>query len=576
MEDPRRFFLEPVLPSHRQYEALRAYFVDQVPAGQVARRFKYSPSTFYALLRDLRDDRLPPFFTARKRGPKEAPLRESVFPQVVELRKQNRSATEIASVLKERGLRISAAYVIRILKQEGFARLPKRSRLEIERPAKVLPVEDEVADVRRLALQEGRSYETQYGGLFLLLPILAEMGLVEAFAKAGFPGSKMIPPGNWLLSFLALKVMDKARHSHTMDMTFDRGPALFAGLNSLPKTTPLTDYSYRLAPENLERFRAHVVSILKEQGRIRGHSINLDFHPIPHWGDQSVLEEQWIATRGKAIKGALTFFAQDQETTYLCYVQADIRRKEAAEEIVRFCEFWKATTGIYPERLIFDSALTSYQHLQWLDERGIVFITLQRRPRRLLEMVDQIPKAKFRTVRIQKVKRKYQRPKVYEERIHLPGVEKSIRRMIVTNLGREEPMLLITNDRKGRAGSLLTEYSQRWRIENSLAEQVDFFHLNALGSPLQIAVAFDALMTFTAHTVMKQFARRLRGYEHCTARTLYREFLRTHATVAVRDNQLHVGFERRRNNPLLRAARFDQPKQPIPWLGRRTLQLTFR
>lgn len=576
MENPRRFFLEPELAPQRQYEALRAHFVEQLPPSEVASRFGYSTSTLYALIRDLRADRSPPFFAERKRGPKEAPLRAAALEQVIELRKQNRSATEISRILRERGLKMSIAYVIRILKQEGFARLAKRSRLERERPAKVLPVEDEVADVRRLTFQEGKTWETQHGGLFLLLPLIAEMGLFEAFPKAGFPGSKMIPSGNWLLSFLALKCMDKARHSHTMDMTFDRGAHLFAGLNALPKTTALSDYSYRLEPSNLERFMAHVVSYLKEQGRIRGHSINLDFHPIPHWGEQSVLEQQWIATRGKAIKGALTFFAQDQETTYLCYVKADIRRQEAAGEIVKFCEFWKATTGTYPDRLIFDSAVTSYNHLQWLDKRRIVFLTLQRRPRNIEKLVESIPKRDFKTVRIEKVKRKYQRPKVYEEQISLKGVARPVRRMIVTNLGREEPMLLITNDRKDRPARLLTEYAQRWRVENNLAEQVGFFHLNALGSPLQVGVGFDALMSFTAHTLLKQFAQQLRGYEHCTAQTLYREFLSTQATVSLEGDRIHVAFERRRNNPVLKAARFDQPSRSIPWLGGRTLRLTFR
>jgi hypothetical protein len=401
------------------------------------------------------------------------------------------------------------------------------------------------------------------------------MDLLPAFQKAGFPGSKMIPAGNWLLSFLALKAMDKARHSHTMDMTFDRGVALFAGLNSLPKTTAFSDYSYRLENSNLERFLAHVVSYLKEQGRVRGHSINLDFHPIPHWGEQSVLEQQWIATRGKAIKGALTFIAQDQETTYLCYVKADIHRKEAAQEIVQFCEFWKATTGTYPDRLIFDSKVTSYNHLEWLDQKRIVFITLQRRPKNIEELVERIPKKDFRTVRIEKVKRKYQRPKVYEDEVKLAGVTRAVRRLIVTNLGREEAMLLISNDRKGRPASLLTEYAQRWRVENNLAEQVGFFHLNALGSPLQIGVGFDLLMSFMGHTLLKQFAQHLRGYEHCTAETIYREFLRTKATVSIEEKTIRVAFERRRNNPVLKAAHFDLPGRPIPWLGGRTLRLTF-
>lgn len=576
MGDSRGFFLKPTEPVQRQYEALRAYFVERTAAAEAARRFGYATSTFYALVRDFRAGHLRSFFVLRKRGRQRAPLKEQLLEQIVELRKQSRSAAEISDVLRQRQTPLSVPYVIQILKEEGFARLPKRSRAERERPSRVLPVEDQVADVRQLDLAQVSGSMTAHGGLFLLIPLIEEIGLCEAFEKAGFPGSKMIPAGNMLLSFLALKCMDKPRRSHTTDMTFDRGVAWFAGLNSLPKTTALTDYSYRLEAKPLERFLTHQVKFLKRQGRLRGHTINLDFHPIPHWGEQSVLEKQWITTRRKGLKGALTFFAQDQETTYLCYVKADIRRRESAAEIQEFAEFWKATTGEYPRRLIFDSKLTSYRYLEWLDKRGITFVTLQRRPKDVYRMVEEIPPGEFRTVRLDKIKRKYQRPKVYEEKIQLQGMTKQVRRLIVTNLGREEPMLLITNDDQTKARSLLLDYAQRWRVENSLADQVDFFHLNSMSSPLQIGVAFDVLMTFTAHTLLKQFAQKLRGYEHCTGRTIYREFLNKQATLHVTEKELHVAFERRRNNPVLRAAHFDLPERPIPWLGGRTLRISFR
>jgi transposase-like protein len=576
MKEEKGFFLTPEEPAQRHYEALRARFIDHLSPAEAARKFGLARSTFYALVRDFRAGRLEPFFVSRCPGRKHSPLRSVLKDSIAELRKQNRSATEIAAILHERRQPISVPYVIRILKEEGFARLPKRSRLEIERPARVLPVEDEVADVRHLNLQKVDGWITAHAGLFLLIPQIVEMDLVGGFEKAGFPGSKMLPAANLLLSFLTLKCLDKSRHSHTTDVTFDRGTALFAGLNSLPKTTALSDYSYRLDSIFLEKFLRHQIAYLKREGRVRGHSINLDFHPIPHWGEDSVMDHHWVPTRGKGLKAALTFFAQDQETTYLCYVKADIRRRETAEEIQRFAEFWKDVTGEYPRRLIFDSKLTSYRYLQWLDERNIVYVTLQRRPPHIDKIMAPISPKSFRTIRIPKIQRKYQRPRVYEEYIPLAGIQKPVRRFIVTNLGREEPMLLITNDAKTKPSKLLVEYAHRWRVENSLAEQIDFFHLNSLGSPLQIGVAFDSLMSFTAHTLLKQFARKLRGYEHCTPRTLYREFLNIQGKITVQEDQFTVEFERRRNNPVIRAAHFDLPKQTIPWLGGRVLNFSFR
>ena len=51
-----RFFLKPVNDTHRQYEALRAYFVDHLPSTEVARRFGYSPGSFRVLTHQFRQN----------------------------------------------------------------------------------------------------------------------------------------------------------------------------------------------------------------------------------------------------------------------------------------------------------------------------------------------------------------------------------------------------------------------------------------------------------------------------------------------------------------------------------------
>jgi hypothetical protein len=52
----RRFFLEPRQTSQRQYEALRAIFVDDEPLERVAERFGYKPSTLRSMASRLRAD----------------------------------------------------------------------------------------------------------------------------------------------------------------------------------------------------------------------------------------------------------------------------------------------------------------------------------------------------------------------------------------------------------------------------------------------------------------------------------------------------------------------------------------
>jgi len=48
------FFLQPANSPHRQYEALRAYFVDGLPSAEVARRFGYTARSFRVLCHELK------------------------------------------------------------------------------------------------------------------------------------------------------------------------------------------------------------------------------------------------------------------------------------------------------------------------------------------------------------------------------------------------------------------------------------------------------------------------------------------------------------------------------------------
>jgi transposase len=63
----RDYFLRPACPSQRQYEALRAVFVDGLSQKDAARRFGYSYGTFRLLILQFRSafagGSAPPFST---------------------------------------------------------------------------------------------------------------------------------------------------------------------------------------------------------------------------------------------------------------------------------------------------------------------------------------------------------------------------------------------------------------------------------------------------------------------------------------------------------------------------------
>src|SRR3954454_15567690 len=92
----------------------------------------YTPGSFRVLVHQFRQRPERQFFvpTAREGRPpgKQKRLRE----QVIALRKQNLSVHDISRALARDGESLSSAAVAAILKDEGFAKLPRRA--DAERP----------------------------------------------------------------------------------------------------------------------------------------------------------------------------------------------------------------------------------------------------------------------------------------------------------------------------------------------------------------------------------------------------------------------------------------------------------
>src|ERR1700693_3813397 len=129
------------------------------------------------------------------------------------------------------------------MREEVLALLPRRA--DEERPNRPRPTADAIADVREFSLAE-RSFTPQAGGVFLLLPLLVRFHRDTLVARCRFPGSQMIPAAHAVRSALLLQILGKSRRSHVMDLVFDQGVALAAGLNAIPKTTYMAQYSSRL------------------------------------------------------------------------------------------------------------------------------------------------------------------------------------------------------------------------------------------------------------------------------------------------------------------------------------------
>jgi hypothetical protein len=573
LTDFARVFFEPANATQRQYEALRAFFVEGLSGAEVARRFGYTPGSFRVLVHQFRQDPHRRFFLTPAKGPHHVPKADPVRDHVIALRKQNLSIYDISRALQKEQITLSPVAISQILKDEGFARLPRRA--DEERPPGSRPITADVADARQLDLSP-RPLRTKFGGLFLFLPTLAALPLDRILEQANLPGSLLIPAGHAIRSLLALKLFGTARHSHVMSTVLDEGLALFAGLNVTPKRSFLTEYSCRIPPSSDPKLMQHWFDAMGELGLERGHSFDLDFHTIPFHGEDTLVEKHSVSKRSRRQKGMLAFLAQDADTRVFCYANGELRKDQQNGEILRFVDFWKQRTGHLPEEVIFDSKLTTYANLSKLNQLGVHFITLRRRSKKLLDEIRRAPASAWRQIELDGVSRAYKAPRILDRRIKLRDYDGPLRQLTITELGHEEPTLLLTNQLNRTAAQLIGRYAQRMIIENQIEDGVDFFHMDALSSAVALKVNCDLQLTLMASSLYHLLAVRIgRGYEHAKSRHLFRDFIDASAAITITEDQIEVRFQRRAHNPLLLAAGFDKTDVAIPWLGSKRLRLIF-
>jgi transposase len=567
----QRVFLEPANSTHRQYEALRAFFVEGFSSAHVAERFGYSPGSFRVLCHQFRKNPRRPFFLPPQKGPHTTPKADRMRGLIITLRKQNLSVTDISRALAKEGNKISSSYVTKILQLEGFAKLPRRRDHERLRTAG--PDEADVANVQLLDFTP-RTFRTRFGGLFLFMPFLAEIPFDRIMHEVGMPGSKMIPAGHAMRAVLALKLFGIARYSHIMSHVFDDGLALFSGLNASPKRQFLTEYSTRIHPASYPPLMKEWFNAVGKVGLKRGTSFDLDFHTIPYHGDDALVEKHYVSKRSRRQKGILAFLAQDADHRVFCYANANVRKKDQPDEILRFIDFWKSRTGRLPRELVFDSRLTTYRNLDAINKMGTQFITLRRRSPSLLRRLQAAPPSALKTIELRNVGRIYRNPKVLDQKVTLKGYHGLIRQMIITDLGHEDPTILITNQMRRSPADLVDRYAKRMIIENAIADGIDFFHMDALSSAVALNINCDLQLTLIGSSLYRLFAQKLGSqYENAKSRHIFNDFIDATARIHVSAQEIAVHFQRRTHDPFLRAAGFHDMTFPVPWLGGKLMRL---
>lgn len=567
------YFTHPLHDWQKRYEAMRASFVDRLPDKVVADKFGYSHGYFRVLKHQFRNGKIdfsepvPEGKAARRRVTSETRQKIRTW------RQQLLSAGEITGLLSEDGIEISVRTVERVLVEEGFSKLPRRTRQKTGFTVQgaEIPARSELVSLGHF---EDQKIDCSGAGIFLFSPFIAQLNFDKIIKGAGLPGSKAIPAKNYLLSLLALKLLGTERHSHVGDHVFDPGLGLFAGLNTIPKCTALSTYSYSLDEVHLIDLQQSFVRQATKLGLYKEKIINLDFHTAPHYGDKSILEKHWAGARGRVMKGALCLFAQDADSKLMVYTAADIHRSEADDQVMSFLSFWQTIRRGAKPTLIFDSRFTNYNKLSELNSKKIKFITLRRRGKKQINEVNNL--SNWKRIHIPHEKRKFPNPQIHESPTHLRGYNGELRQIIVRGNGHEKPAFLITNDFDTPVELIVGNYSRRWRVENSIAEAVKFFHLNALSSPILTKIHFDIALTMMADTLYSMLAQKLRGFEDCDAPKIYRHFVKGKGVISVRNGRIDVVFPKRAHNPILRSVPWQNLPNQIPGFEGAKLNLLFK
>ena len=144
-----------------------------------------------------------------------------------------------------------------------------------------------------------------------------------------------------------------------------------------------------------------------------------------------------------------------------------------------------------PAELVFDSGLTTYANLARLDAQGIAFLTLRRRGAGMVAELLAAPADAWRRITLTNVGRRYRTPRILESTVRLPNVPRDLLQIAIRDLGHERPTLLLTNQMRVPAARLIDRYARRMVIENTIADAIDFFHMDALSAAVPMKVDVD-------------------------------------------------------------------------------------
>jgi hypothetical protein len=209
-----------------------------------------------------------------------------------------------------------------------------------------------------------------------------------------------------------------------------------------------------------------------------------------------------------------------------------------------------------------------------LNERGVKFLTLRMRSPALIRHINSLRPADYKTITLARPG-PHNKPKVHEDpAVKLTSYPGTVRQLVVTGLGRDAAVVIITNDDDTKVRALIEQYARRMTIERRLAEIIRAFCADALSSTVNLNAGLDIMLAVLAQALLAALRARLPGYAAVTPDTIQRRFLETPGQIITTSDAITVRLERRAHSPVLRKASLPADTR-VPWLGGRTLRYEF-
>ena len=204
---------------------------------------------------------------------------------------------------------------------------------------------------------------------------------------------------------------------------------------------------------------------------------------------------------------ANVLLAPDHAESFQCESAGGVRTETAHLAVQEFLDFFRRH-GPAARYLAFDSRFTTYAHLARLDSDGVLFVTVRRRGKRLVESALASDRSARRQVRVP-LDRGTRLVEACDFRATPRNYGGELRQITILRSRHRRPSLLLTNDFDSSVAEILRRYARRWLVEKSIAEQLAFFRLNRLSSSMVIKVDFDLAMIVLAYNLYRLLALEL-------------------------------------------------------------------